>query len=315
MGYAMPYLAQGIHPNIDAEQYHLDALTPEPALSASGIKMLLSGSPADFAARSVRLSQWPDFARRTATRSQDLGSVAHSKILNTPCEYHAIRPQDLALPPYNIVLKSGKRKGQPYTTWSGDAKVWKEEQEAAGVMVLDPSDHASIMSAVGSMERLLRAEYGDWPIGPTEQTVIWQRETEHGPIWCRARIDVLALRFMAILDPKFTETGIGNFALDKKVKGERFDIQALWYLSGLGSAGVPGAFAFRFSVAELTPPFQSRWVEVDDWMQTAEADIEWACNLFAKCLRSGEWPEYGDDVYRPACPSYLQIAAEERRIR
>jgi hypothetical protein len=304
-------LQTGLYSDISADDYHNDSLTPEPALSSSGIKQLLSGSPAEFRALNRRLTDWREWAKKKATRAQDQGTIAHSLILGTPCDMISMRPEE---------CPARTKKGEPYLTWSGDAKAWKEEQEANGAIFVDHDQRAGIQAAVASMESLLRKEFGDWPVGDSEQTVIWQRNTAHGLIWCRARFDHLALRFMVALDPKFTDLSLSDYSLARKIAAERWDIQAAWYVSGLAALGDPQLLAisaylvFRFPVAELNPPYQARWVELPDWQYTAEADIEWACQTFARCLRSGEWPDYGG-VYRPPCPSYLQVAAAERSTR
>jgi hypothetical protein len=281
----------GIYTNITPEEYHADAQTPEPALSASGIKLLLSGSPAEFAAHSPRLTSWPELCD-SRTRSKDLGTIVHSLVLQKGAGFHACDPED---------CPARTKKGEPYQSWRDAAKEWKEEQEASGIIVMSRKDGANVQSAAEALGRMLQKRFGDWPIGDSEVAIYWERPTEFGPIWCRALLDHLSLQHLIILDPKSTEYRLADHIVRKKVADEQWAIQAAWYTEAVEAIHpeVAGRMSFRFPLVEFKPPFQRRMIAMSEArMSIARQRIDRAANLFAKCLRDGVWPEYEQD-YEP----------------
>lgn len=306
----MIVLPCGVH-DIPAEQYFADPCE-QPSLTSSGIKRLLNGSPAEFAARHPKLTSWPELAEET-TKAKDRGTIIHSLVLGKGTGFHACDPQDL-------FPKVATKKGMAYTTWSAGAKEWKEEQEATGIIVMSRKEGASVQAAAQAMIELIRDEYGDWPLGESEQTLIWQRDTSYGPIWCRAMVDHLALRHMLVLDPKTTGLGLSDRALSKIVASDMWHIQAAWYLEGVtschrGGGDYAGRLTFRFPVVEVDPPFQARMVDLsNDWLTIAGQRIDRAAELFAKCLYANEWPAHAP-VCSPEMPSWMvaEFEAEEMR--
>lgn len=297
-------LAAGVH-DLSAEEYHADPC-PEPSLSSSGIKRLLTGSPAEFAAHNPKLSQFPELIKRDGTKAQDLGTIVHSIVLGKGAGFHALDPED---------CPARTKKGAPYTSWRDDAKAWREEQEAKGVIIMSRPDGARVQTAAGAMVGMLRKEYGDWPIGDSEVAILWQRETAHGPIWCRALLDHVALRHMTVLDPKSTDWPISDRIARKKVSTELWAIQSAWYMEAVESAHpeIVGRLRFRFPLVEINPPFQTRFVTMSEArISIARQRIDRAADLFAKCLRDGVWPPYAQD-YEPELESWelSEFEAEE----
>lgn len=309
----MMILPPGIHLDISAEDYHSDNLTPEPALSSSGIRQLLSGSPAEFRALNRRMTDWSRWAEKAATKAQDAGTIAHSMILGTPCEHEAKDPEDLA--EIGIFIKSGPRKGQPYTMWAGDAGDWKKAKEAQGIKIIGKEEDANIRAAVASMERLLVKTYGDWPQGQTEVTVIWQMVT-NGPIWCRARLDVWLPRSIVILDAKFTDLALSDESLVKIVEKSRYDVQAAWYLDAIGAA-IPelrDRLTFRLIFSELNPPYQSRFFDLTETrLQIARAGCARAASTFADCLHGNVWAPH-PEAFAPEVSEWMIRRFEEEEL-
>lgn len=311
-------LQPGIH-DLTSEQYHADCC-PEPSLSSSGVKRLLIGSPAEFAAaHSERLASMvfgPDGkdyheALKESSDAMDDGTIAHAKILQTALDFWATRPQD---------CPARTKKGEPYSNWSGDAALWKKAREAEGIIFTSPERLANIQDAVNSMDRLIRKTYGDWlGFGKAEQAFIWQRQTAHGLIWCRAMLDYHSLQQVLILDPKFTNLGIGDRAIQKKVADERLDIQQVFYTEAVEALypKLKGRIRFRFPIAQLNPPFQSRWIDLDangpDWLPEARKDVDEAADKFAECLTTNSWPPYAESC-SPRRPQWMVAQSENRDL-
>lgn len=312
-------LASGIY-DFSPEIYHSDPCDL-PSLSSSGIKRLLSGSPAEFAVmHSERLAQmvfgetdgkrWHEEMKESSGAMDD-GTIAHAKVLGTACEFWAMDPEDCPL---------RTKKGDPYHTWSGDAAKWKKQHEAEGVIFTSRTKLADIQEAVNSMDRLIRKTYGDWlSLGKAEQTFIWQRSTAHGPIWCRAMLDYHSLQQLLILDPKFTNLGLSDRAIQKKIADERLDIQQVFYTEAVETFApkLKGRLTFRFPIAQLNPPFDSRWIDLDrdgpDWLPEARKDVAEAADKFAECLYSGVWPRY-DESCSPRRPQWMVAQSENRDL-
>lgn len=305
-------LAPGVY-DLTPEQYHADPAA-EPSLSRSGIVRILSGSAAEFAASATRLTPVKEWPARLAKKSNamDDGTIAHAKILQTALDFWATRPQD---------CPARTKKGEPYSSWRDDAADWKREREAEGIIFTSPEKMADIQDAVNSMDRLIRKTYGaDWlSLGKSEQTFIWQRPTAHGLIWCRAMLDYHSLQQVLVLDPKFTNLGISDRAIQKKVADERLDIQQVFYIEAVEALfpKLKDKITFRFPIAQLNPPFQSRWIDLDadgpDWLPEARKDVAEAVDKFAECLYSNSWPPFAESC-SPRRPLWMVAQSENRDL-
>jgi hypothetical protein len=75
--------------SVPADQYHADALDDtRPSLSASLACVLLAKSPAHAYVQHPRLN--PDFAQPDAKKAWDLGTVAHSLLLEGYANVHVV---------------------------------------------------------------------------------------------------------------------------------------------------------------------------------------------------------------------------------
>jgi len=78
--------APGVYPDISAEDYHADNFLPEPSLSSSIAKLLVTpgGTPLHAWTESARLN--PEFEREEKTMF-DLGAAAHALLLGDPRDF------------------------------------------------------------------------------------------------------------------------------------------------------------------------------------------------------------------------------------
>lgn len=276
----MTALGPGVH-DIPPDVYHSDPCE-EPSLSSSGIKRLLSGSPAEFAAFHPRLTRWPHLLL-DHTDAQDIGNIAHCIVLGKGSRYIVGDPSEHVT-----------EQGKPAQTWAAKtAAKWKADREADGMIVINRERSARAETAAQAMKDFIAAEYGDWPLGDSERTLIWQTETSHGPIWCRAMLDHLSLRHMLILDPKFTDLPIDDRSIQRKAASEQWHVQQEWYTEGVEALApeLRGKLLFRFVAAQLNPPYQVRFVDLpESWMHVARGRIDRAADQFALCLKNGAWP-------------------------
>ena len=276
----------GIH-HIDVDQYHADP-APEPSLSSSGITTLIEGTPAHFLARHPRLSPWP--IEQTNTPQQTLGAVIHALVLG---EGRAIVP---------LNYRDFKKK---------EAQEARDRVEAAGQIPILQKRYDQALFVAEELQKNLIREFGHWPIGDSERTVIWKRDTDNGPIYGRALMDHLAIDNTAglIVDVKTTEKVISDSELERKVCYEGSDVQDYWYTDGIESLypNLRGRVRFVFAYIEVEPPYSVRPIELPtSWLSLVGQRVDEAANTFAKCLRSNEWPGWPRGTRRLTMPSWRE---------
>lgn len=296
-------LDPGLH-EIPVEDYHLDPCGI--SLSHSGIVTLLNETPAHFAARHPKLSQWPDHIRES-TKAQDLGSIVHSLILGKGAEYKVI---DLS----NFRNKDGSTAK---TFGNAEAKRAKEEAEGNGFIVIDGETFMQAQAIAGSAIEALTKRFGGWPIGQSEVTGIWRRQTAHGEILCRMLMDHWSHRTVTILDVKTSGKSLGDEDLSRSMASMGNDIQAAFYLEGINTLfpELAGLTQFVFAYVETEPPYACRFVTIrESWLTRARFRVDRAANLFAECLKKDVWPAWSGDVALSA-PGYLESKWEQEELQ
>lgn len=258
----------GIFANVTCEQYFAEPC-PVPALTNSGIKTLLSSCPAKFAYEHPAIGQPEEERKHTA--AQYLGSLVHRLALGKGADYR-ISPFD------------------EYR--SKDAKEWKSETEAAGLIPVKPADfeRASVMAA--AITEGIRQETRDQPF-ETEVVVAWLRDVNGFKIWCRAMVDVWCPALNLALDVK-TCADAGDRAVNRAF-ANGYAQQHAFYAEGLEAVS-PNANRprFGFLFVENAEPFCSRYAECDEsFRYGASLGIDKAAKLFSLCLRNDRWPNFG----------------------
>ena len=293
-------LPVGIHDDIPPEVYHSDQLAAEPSLSRSGIVTLERLTPAHFKALHPKLTDYPEYAR-PSTKAMDLGSVIHHVLLGNGSKFLAKDCSDFT-----------NKDGSPAKTWgNAEATAWKRDMEASGRIVIDTETYAEAEAIAMSARRAIEARYGGgcFDAALCEQTLIWERGTRYAPILCRARPDII-LPNIAILDPKSTAKSISDHELTRAIESNGADVQAVFYRQGLvATTGAEMDLPFVFVYVESVPPYATRFAEIDDdWQMRVTYRIEKACDTFARCLKTGEWPGWPSDSVTLAAPPYKMNA-------
>jgi hypothetical protein len=288
----------GLHPEISDIEYHADAITPEPALSSSGIRTLLNETPAHFAARNPRLTQWPDNTIES-TREQDLGSVAHALILGKGARFKVL----------NLADYRNKDGSEAKTFNNAEAKRAKQQAESEGFIVIDHDTHMAAQAIAKSATKRLVEKFGTWPIGESELVGIWKRPTRHGDIFGRMLLDHFSHKAATIIDIKTTTKPISDDEIPKSLASIGADIQAAWYIEGVSTIfpELMGLVQFIFLFVEQQPPYSARPVRVSEsWLTRARFRIDRAADVFARCLKANDWPAYPHDELIVQAPSWLE---------
>lgn len=321
------WLGVGLHRDVPMGAYLSDELTPQPALSASGIRTLIEATPLTFAARNPRLWResgvWPGPFKERGSKPKKLGTAIHSLLLEPDVQITVFRPEDFP-------TKDGK-PGK--TLGTAKAKEAIAEAEESGIFWLTDDQETQAKSVRDfAQKKILRdPDYGEaWAKGESEVTMIWQRAVSpncpfckkgHDPIWCRGRIDRLAPREYGLMfDPKTTALSLHEEFIARRFRDQGTDFQAAWYQQGfeaLHPEFAPDDPKFRLAYPwaeglmpqatekrralyvplsiEVVPPFDCSFTpfppETIEWLY---GKIDIACDLFAHCLTLpvAEWPSW-----------------------
>lgn|SRR5512135_485648 len=258
---------------ISEQEYHGDPI-PGGSLSCSGAKLLL---PPNCPAIYRWHADHPE--ARQPTEAMELGTAAHREVLGT---------------------------GRDYAVWPGEswsekgAQAFRKEAREAGKVPLKAAQHQQIKEMAAAImahpaaRLLLRADEV-----LNEVSLFWQDDLEGllpVPIWRRSRVDAVKLagRVLVVDYKSAFSADPGQFARSAGNLG--YHLQDVFYRQAvtrtLGDAD-PG---FLFVAQEKDPPYLCGIYELG-WTSRAsgEAKVEAACQTYARCVASGEWPGHQDE--------------------
>lgn len=267
----------GIHDGIPAEVYHAH----RDSISSTGLRRLLPPScPAIF-----RHGEPPSSA------AFDFGKVAHRLVLGDGDSFTV----------------------SPFESFrTAEAKAWKAEQEAAGVVVISEDDLARARAMVAAVKAHPWAGqlFTD---GKAEQSLFWT-DLETG-VTCRARYDwlrnVVEGRRLLIPDYKTTRSAHpGTFA--KSAASYGYAQQAAFYMDAAVALGLDPDPLFLFVAQEKTAPYVVSVIALDDDDLRMGRELnQRALRIYADCLATDTWPTYAPGVVTVELPSYHRYATEE----
>ena len=288
----------GIFEDIPNAIYHTPGLTPQPALSSSGARALLSGCPAKF---------YHDYVKPRPPvhkRCFDIGQAAHLLVLEPKLFVHS------------VAIVRGKTKdgklSAGYT--SQDAKDQRDDAYDAGLVPLLPDEYDMILAMRDALELdpVARAAF-DPAYVVSEQTRVWI-DPDTG-VWCKARLDGSAVSNLWFSDYKTTISAKPD-DVAKAIVNYGYHIQAAWYLESVAQTGGPRIDRFAFVFQEKTAPYlcSVHWLE-PEWIKEGRKAGEAARQKFAECMKSGRWPGYQSatgGAYNIAMPDWYRRQIEAR---
>lgn len=270
----------GVYEMTDAE-YHADPV-PAGSLSASGAKKLLD-CPAKFRHSQLAGEEHRDYF--------DFGKAAHAKLLGVGAP--------IAVLDFKDRRAKGYKAAETAAYQAGETPILKKDAEVIDRMVTE-------VRRVPLANALL-----DPARGPVEQSLFW-----HDLIWRRARLDIFP-------DPKTKDRPIivdYKTAADASPRGFQkssasygYFLQAAWYLDGYRAVTGRDDAAFVFVVQEKEAPYVVGCYELtDSYRRIGEWRAERAVAIWQRCMETGVWPAYSDDVERIDAPRWLEAEHEEQ---
>lgn len=284
----LPITEPGVYGGISMDDYH-GQLTDSPSISSSGLR-LIDRSPLHFWTASYLNPN----RQEKKTKALSIGSAAHALVLGDELfeDRHVVSPYDEF------------RKAE--------AKAWKADAEAAGKIVIRPSEYETVqaMAAVMRSHELNAAGAFD---GLVEQSLVW-RDTETG-VWLKARPDVLP-RSGIITDYKTTENASSD-ALRKAAWDYGYVRQLAFIMEGLTQTGVvqpenlPELSVWLIG-QEKEAPYAVNAVEIDyDWIFRSAQQNRASIDRFARCVETNDWPGYEPSPYALTPPPWAAKRLQE----
>lgn len=256
-----------------AEVYHADR-GETPTLSSTIARLLISRTPAHAKAAHPRLSPG---APRKDTDAMDMGTAVHQLLLRDDrvdvLEFDSFRTND---------AKAARDQSRDNGRIPMLRHKWDEAQDIA--------------NAVREQIQALGLDPVPFTEGTAEHVIRWE---ERG-VQCRAMLDWLRDDLQTIDDLKTTSDASPR-GFQRKVWTLRYDIQAAFYLRAVA--------VYLFGRDVIRPRF--RWVAVETEYpylvtihemskaasENADARVDQAIDLWARCLAEDDWPgyrEYGE---------------------
>lgn len=278
---------EGIVYGMPEAAYH----APKDELSSTGAKLLLD-SPAKFKHQVID-------GNRVHRDAYDLGTAVHTKVLGTGMVPVTCPPELLA------------KNGAMSTT---DAKAWKAEQQAAGRPVvtageLDVIDRmAESVLAHPTARRLFERA------GHPEVSIF----DEYLGVKRRGRFDYLPDEGGIVVDLKTTvDASVRGFA--KAAASYGYHIQRGHYLHILKRLGREADMLFV--LVEKDAPYLTAVRRLDpQFAEMGETEALEAVDVYGRCMGSGVWPGYPDEITVVPPPMYAiydyadRYESEEIRI-
>lgn len=193
-----------------------------------------------------------------------------------------------------------RANGQQVTLWSD---VWEEwQQNNPGRIILSPEqwDQLHAMANAVHSHPAAGALLTGCP-GEAEKSVYWNDAITG--VLCRCRPDWWR-DDNVIVDLKTTEDASPE-GFAKSMANYRYDVQAAYYLDGIQKATRKRPKAFVFIAVEKKPPYGVGVYVLDsDSLELGRAQYQHDLRIYAECVRTGEWPGYGDKIQTISLPAW-----------
>ncbi|GAB4582598.1 PD-(D/E)XK nuclease-like domain-containing protein [Nocardia sp. IFM 10818] len=277
---AAPPREPGLYPDLPEGVYHADTAS----LSSTGARKLLEDVPAQW------LYDRDHPAAVEPNEVMEFGTAVHTLTLGVGADVVEVKAENW------------KRKAEQERR--------KELRAAGAIPLLTHQLQAAKAMAhnVRSHPKLARALH----YGTPEMSGYW-RDSETG-VLLRLRTDCLYTApsgVSIVLDVKTADTADPK-RFEKSIEKFGYDQQDDWYSTGLAEL-LDDRPAFVFGVVAKKPPHFVSVIELrPEWLARGRRRNREAIDIYARCLESGHWPDWGEDIHQADMPAYL-LKQEENR--
>lgn len=281
-------LGPGVYEDLPIADYVADPCI-EPSLRSSDLRRILRLAPRHVQAEHPRLSDRPQWAIRKATKRMDAGSIVHALVLGKGSAFTVIDP-------VSFTTKDGKpAKGETAEYRAAVAKA-----RARGLIDLKPKTNDAVQRTANALRESLREHLGGdvEELCKIEHTLIWQEETDYGPVLCRTRPDLMRICATALCgEIKGTEVALDDDGVERLLSANdgAYFMQAAWQIRGMTACypELRGRIEHVFFFGELGYPNLVAPVPTSKvaLMQADDRCVR-AVQRFAMLRDSGEWKSW-----------------------
>lgn len=270
---------QGLYDGIPDDEYHRSH-----ALSSSGARKLLPPScPALF--------KYDRDNGQAPKAVWDFGRAAHAHVLGVGAPVVRVDADDWR--------SKAAKEARDAAYADGHTPVLEREwQQVVGMA--DAVRAHPIASALLDPDR-----------GRPEVSAYWE-DPKH-EIWRRIRLDWLPdTDGGRLIVPDYKSTASAEpRAIAKSVASFGYHVQEAFYRDGLEALQVADDVAFVFIFQERSAPYLITVVQLDlEALRIGRTLVDRACQVFAECEATGEWPTYTSDVELISLPGWATWVPE-----
>lgn len=273
--------------SMSAAEYHADPC-PTPSLSSSVAHTLVNKSPLHAWLEHPKLGG----VREEASAGQAHGTLIHALVLGTGLDCVEV------IDAQNYRTKAAQ-ESRDAAIEAGKTPILRRELDDARAVAADISEEL--------------AERGISLTGQSEQVAMWEEQTEAGPILCRGMLDhvILSADSAIILDLK-TRRSAHPKACAAHVLDYGYHVQRAAYVSAVEKIrpDLAGRVDFLWLFVEELPVGSPKRVVLTvarpDGLMREIGEAKWkqACERWAACLASGNWPAYSEDAVMLEAPAW-----------
>ncbi len=278
----------GIYPDIASADYFADPCEG-PSLTQSLAKVLIEQSPAHARDQHPRL--------REAALAED-----------EPVEKY-IAAQAIGNAAHMLMIRRGKEiEIADFDSWrTKEARTFREDAEQAGktpilIKHFETATHMVNAARTQMINRGCEEAFTEGQ-GNGEVCIAW---CEDG-LWFRSLIDWLPTDHRILYDYKTSGMSCAPHGLGRMMMDAGWDIQAAMHERGLNILDPvnAGRRKFRFVAQENEPPYALVVCELTEAVMTmGRKKLEYAIRLWRMCMKSGAWPLYPPEIFRPEYPAW-----------
>ena len=282
-------MTPGIH-DVDAATYHRFR-----AASASGLRVIHAKTPAHLR------QSWED--QDKPSLALVLGTLIHHVVLEpqTPLPRIALVPETYVIPADSKPAKGSLGPGET-VPWNNRAKWcrdWRALQEAAGKLVMDAEDMATVRECAQAVEADDEAAELLRKCIHRESTLVWETEARTP---CKARLDAWGEDAL-IVDVK-TTTDASPDGFRRHAYDLGYHLQAAWYVDGL-EALTNWKASFYFVAIEKDSRLVTVHHATHDFLQRGREAYGRALAQFEEAWTSGVWPGYAPGIHDLDVPEWV----------
>lgn len=277
----------GCYDGISAEDYHGREICWQPSISSSGLKTILDRSPLHYWWNSPLNPNRPAESQK---RHLGIGKAAHDILL-----LEDRWPERYLVLPAHFNARATKEQA--------DLHAERDAAIEAGLTVLKHDD-ALMAETMAAAIRANPFALAALTNGQPEQTLVWQDKATG--VVLRARPDFLPAKRLFIPDLK-TAADASPDAFRRAMASFGYHQSAALYVDGIEAVFGQRPSAFFFIVVEKEAPHCVALYQIpEDDIHRGRMLNRKAIETFARCVETGKWPGYADDVMPLPLPAWEQ---------